>query len=340
MRYTRLGRSGLEVSRLALGCMSYGDPAWRPWVQGEEVAREHVKLALDLGINFFDTADMYSRGKSEEVTGKVLLEMASRHDVVIATKVFFPVEKGKNRSGLSRKHVLEACDASLRRLGTDFIDLYQVHRWDEETPVEEVVDALDALVRAGKVRYLGASSMAAWQLARALGTADRRGQHRFVSMQNHYNLAYREEERETIPLCLTEGLGLVPWSPLARGFLSGTRTRETKQPTVRAKNDEFADNLYFKEADFRVLDALLAVARERGDFPRPAWPSPGSWPCPGSRPPSWGRRRPRTFRTWPRPSTSPSPREEIRRLEAPYEPHPVLGHTPPTPRDLAKARRA
>jgi aryl-alcohol dehydrogenase (NADP+) len=338
LKYTRLGRSGLEVSRLALGCMSYGDPAWRPWVQGEEVAREHLKLALDLGINFFDTADMYSRGTSEEVTGKLLLEMASRHDVVIATKVFFPVEKGKNRSGLSRKHVLEACDASLRRLGTDFIDLYQLHRWDEETPVEEVVDALDGLVRAGKVRYLGASSMAAWQLARALHTSDRRGQHRFVSMQNHYNLAYREEERETIPLCLAEGLGLVPWSPLARGFLSGTRTRDEKQPTARAKNDEFADNLYFKESDFRVLDALVAVAKERGDPPARvalAW----LLAMPGVAAPIVGATKAAHLQDLVKAVDLTLSEEEIRRLEAPYEPHPVLGHTPPTPREMAKARR-
>jgi len=262
VEYVRLGRTGLEVSRLALGCMSYGDPAWRPWILDEAAARPHFRRALDLGINFFDTADMYSKGRSEEVTGRLLAGMVGRHDYVLATKVFFPVEKGPNRSGLSRKHILAACEDSLRRLGTDFIDLYQVHRWDPETPFEETLSALDALVRAGKVRYLGASSMAAWQLAKALYTADRRGLARFVSMQNHYNLAYREEEREIIPLCLEEGLGLVPWSPLARGFLAGSRTRDGAKDTARARSDEYADRLYFRPEDFDVLEAAVAVAKE------------------------------------------------------------------------------
>lgn len=337
MRYTRLGRTGLEVSRLALGCMSYGDPAWRPWVQGEAAAREHFRAALDLGINFFDTADMYSRGRSEEITGKLLGEMASRHEVVIATKVFFPVEKGRNRSGLSRKHVLAACDASLRRLGTDFIDLYQIHRWDEETPVEEAMDALDTLVRAGKVRYLGASSMAAWQLARALHVADAHGGHRFVSMQNHYNLAYREEEREMIPLCLHEGLGLIPWSPLARGFLTGSRSREDKRPTTRAQNDEFADNLYFRDADFRVLDAVRAVAEKRGVTAAQvalAW----LLAMPGVDAPVVGATKVAHLEDLAKALEVALSEEEVRALEAPYEPHPVLGHTPPTPGDVLRSR--
>jgi aryl-alcohol dehydrogenase-like predicted oxidoreductase len=318
--------------------MSYGDPGWRPWVLDEEAARPHFKAALDLGINFFDTADMYSRGQSEEVTGKLLGEMASRHDVVIATKVFFPVEKGKNRSGLSRKHVLAACDASLKRLRTDFVDLYQIHRWDEDTPAEEVMDALSSLVRAGKVRYLGASSMAAWQLARALRAAERNGGHRFVSMQNHYNLAYREEEREMIPLCLDEGLGLVPWSPLARGFLTGTRTRESPRPTTRAQSDEYADRLYFEEADFRVLDALLAVAAERGNPPAQvalAW----LLAMPGVCAPIVGATKVDHLKALAQAVELTLSEAEIARLEAPYEPHPVLGHTPPTPRELARRPR-
>ena len=337
MKYTRLGRTGLEVSRLALGCMSYGDPAWRPWVQDETVAREHFKAALELGINFFDTADMYSRGRSEEITGKLLGEMASRHEVVIATKVFFPVEKGKNRAGLSRKHVLAACDDSLRRLGTDFIDLYQIHRWDEETPVEEAMEALGSLVRAGKVRYLGASSMAAWQLARALHMADTQGGHRFVSMQNHYNLAYREEEREMIPLCVHEGLGLVPWSPLARGFLTGSRSREDKQPTARAQNDEFADNLYFREADFRVLDAVRAVAKERGAS---AAQVALAWLLgrPGVDAPIVGATKLGHLADLVKALDVSLSEEETSALEAPYEPHPVLGHTPPSPRDVLRSR--
>jgi aryl-alcohol dehydrogenase-like predicted oxidoreductase len=313
--------------------MSYGDPAWRPWVQGEDVAREHFRAALELGINFFDTADMYSRGRSEEITGKLLGEMASRHEVVIATKVFFPVEKGRNRSGLSRKHVLAACDASLRRLGTDFIDLYQIHRWDAFTPAEEVMDALDSVVRAGKARYLGASSMAAWQLARALHAADRRGLNRFVSMQNHYNLAYREEEREMIPLCITEGLGLIPWSPLARGFLTGSRSREAPRTTDRARHDEFADDLYFREADFRVLDAVLQVARERGATPAQvalAW----LLAMPGVDAPIVGATKVAHLSDLVKALDIPLTDEEVRRLEAAYEPHPVLGHTSPSPRDL------
>ena len=337
MKYTRLGRTGLEVSRLALGCMSYGDPGWRPWVQGEAVAREHIKAALDLGINFFDTADMYSRGRSEELTGKLLGEMASRHEVVIATKVFFPVEKGKNRSGLGRKHVLAACDDSLRRLGTDFIDLYQIHRWDEDTPVEETMDALGALVRAGKVRYLGASSMAAWQLARALHVASAPGGHRFVSMQNHYNLAYREEEREMIPLCIHEGIGLVPWSPLARGFLSGSRSREEKQPTTRAQNDEFADNLYFRDADFRVLDAVRFVAKARGVSAAQvalAW----LLARPGVDAPIVGATKVAHLADLVKALDLSLSEEEMSALEAPYEPHPVLGHTAPSPRDVLRSR--
>jgi 1-deoxyxylulose-5-phosphate synthase len=319
--------------------MSYGDPAWRPWVQGEAVAREHFKTALDLGFNFFDTADMYSRGRSEEVTGKLLREMASRHDVVIATKVFFPVEKkDPNRTGLSRKHVLEACDASLRRLHTEFIDLYQIHRWDEETPADEVMDALDGLVRAGKVRYLGASSMAAWQLARALGAAERLRLHRFVSMQNHYNLAYREEERETIPLCLIEGLGLIPWSPLARGFLSGTRSREVRQPTERARSDEFADNLYFRDADFRVLDAVVEVAKARGASPAQvalAW----LLAMPGVDAPIVGATKLPHLLDLVKAVDMTLTEDEVARLEAPYEPHPVLGHSPPSPREIRRALR-
>jgi aryl-alcohol dehydrogenase-like predicted oxidoreductase len=243
------------------------------------------------------------------------------------------VEKGRNRSGLSRKHVLAACDASLRRLGTDFIDLYQIHRWDAFTPAEEVMDALDSVVRAGKARYLGASSMAAWQLARALHAADRRGLNRFVSMQNHYNLAYREEEREMIPLCITEGLGLIPWSPLARGFLTGSRSREAPRTTDRARHDEFADDLYFREADFRVLDAVLQVARERGATPAQvalAW----LLAMPGVDAPIVGATKVAHLSDLVKALDIPLTDEEVRRLEAAYEPHPVLGHTSPSPRDL------
>jgi len=314
--------------------MSYGDPAWRPWILDEAAARPHFRRALDLGINFFDTADMYSKGRSEEVTGRLLAGMVGRHDYVLATKVFFPVEKGPNRSGLSRKHILAACEDSLRRLGTDFIDLYQVHRWDPETPFEETLSALDALVRAGKVRYLGASSMAAWQLAKALYLADGRGLARFVSMQNHYNLAYREEERETIPLCVEEGLGLVPWSPLARGFLAGSRTREGAKDTARARSDDYADRLYFRPEDFDVLEAAVAVAKERGVKPAQvalAW----LLSRPGVAAPIVGATRLEHLDDAAAAVDLRLTDAEVRHLEAPYRPHPILGHEQPTPREVA-----
>jgi aryl-alcohol dehydrogenase (NADP+) len=338
MEYVRFGSTGLKVSRLCLGTMTYGSKQWRPWVLDEKESHALIRRALELGINFFDAADMYSVGASEQVLGRALKDFGPGRDrVVVATKVFFPVEKGKNRSGLGRKHILEACDASMKRLGTDFIDLYQIHRWDENTPVEEAMDALGALVRAGKVRYLGASSMAAWQLARALHVADTRGGYRFVSMQNHYNLAYREEEREMIPLCIHEGLGLIPWSPLARGFLTGSRSREDKQPTRRAQNDEFADNLYFRDTDFRVLDALRAVAAERGV---PAAQVALAWllAMPGVDAPIVGATKVAHLQDLVKALELSLSDEEIRALEAPYEPHPVLGHTPPTPRDALRSR--
>ena len=242
--------------------MSYGTPEWRDWVLPEEASRPFIERALDLGINFFDTADMYSLGASEEVLGRAIRDFARRDEVVIATKVYFPVGDKPNDRGLSRKHILAAIDASLRRLGTDYVDLYQIHRWDGETPIEETLDALDSVVRAGKARYLGASSMYAWQLAKALYTADRHGWHRFVAMQDHYNLVYREEEREVLPLCREEGLGVIPWSPLARGLLTGNRKRGGERETTRAKSDAFAD-MYGRPEDFDVADRVAAVGRSR-----------------------------------------------------------------------------
>ncbi len=264
METIRLGGSGLVVSRLALGCMSYGSSAWRPWVLDEEAARPFLRRALELGITFFDTADMYSLGKSEEVVGRAIRDFARRTDVVLATKVFFPMGSGPNDRGLSRKHILDAIDASLRRLGTDYVDLYQIHRFDPETPIEETLRALEDVVRAGKARYLGASSMWAWQLAKMLSIADALGAPRFVSMQNHYNLIYREEEREMIPLCRAEGLGIVPWSPLARGFLAGNRSREQKGETLRAKTDDYAHKLYYTDTDFAIADRVGVVAAAKG----------------------------------------------------------------------------
>ncbi len=331
MKYTRLGGTGLEVSRICLGCMTYGDTAWRPWVLDESEARAHFKAAFDAGINFFDTADMYSRGRSEEITGSLLREMSPREDYVLATKVYFPWGKGPNKGGLSRKHILDACNASLKRLGVDYIDLYQIHRYDFNTPIEETLEALDSLVRAGKVRYLGASSMAAWQLAKALFTAGARGWHRFVSMQNHFNLVYREEEREMIPLCLDQSVGVIPWSPLARGFLGGRRTRQEPRPTKRANADEFADRMYYQESDYQVLDALRKVAEARGVKPAQA---ALAWilSVPGVTAPIIGASKVEYINDAAEAVGIALTAEEIAALEKPYAPHGILGHDQPAPR--------
>jgi aryl-alcohol dehydrogenase-like predicted oxidoreductase len=264
MEYTTLGQTGLVVSRLCLGCMSYGTPQWRPWVLDEASARPFFRLALDAGINFFDTADMYSLGVSEEVTGRALREMANLEEIVLATKVFYPMSARPNMGGLSRKHVRQACEASLRRLGVDTIDLYQIHRFDAGVPIDETLVALHDLVRDGKVRYIGASSGYAWQLMRALSVSERNGWARFVSMQDHYNLLYREEEREMIPLCLSEGLGVIPWSPLARGMVARPRRESESRPTSRSGNDPYAEKLYANNVDWAIVDAVERVARDRG----------------------------------------------------------------------------
>ena len=267
MQFVNLGRSGLKVSRICLGTMTYGASKWRPWVLDEDESRPLIKQALEAGINFFDTADMYSTGASEEVLGRALKDFGSgREQLVIATKVFYPTGDGPNDRGLSRKHIMAAIDASLRRLGTDYVDLYQIHRFDPETPIEETLQALDDVVRAGKARYLGASSMPAWQFAKMLFAADANGWTRFVTMQNHYNLLYREEEREMIPFCLDQGIGVIPWSPLARGLLAGKR----REKTVRATTDTYGHQLYGEEvsdADARVIDSLETIAAEAGILP-------------------------------------------------------------------------
>jgi aryl-alcohol dehydrogenase (NADP+) len=262
MKYVRLGKTGLRVSQLCLGTMTYGAKAWRDWVLEEKEAMPFYEKALEAGINFFDTADVYSNGVSEEITGKALKNLvADREDVVIATKCFNGTEGRKvNRWGLSRKHIMDACDRSLKRLGIDYIDLYQIHRFDPKTPIEETAEALSDLVRAGKVRYIGASSMYAWQFAKYLSTAEKHGFVKFVSMQDHYNLIYREEEREMLPLCKAEGIGVIPWSPLARGFLAGNRHRQGGGDTVRAKSDPFAEQMYYDDSDFAVADRNLEVA--------------------------------------------------------------------------------
>ena len=329
MDYVPLGDTGLKVSRLCLGCMSYGDPGWRDWVLPEEQARPFFERALEAGINFFDTADMYSNGVSEEITGRALAELARRDQVVIATKVYFPTGDGPNDRGLSRKHVLDAIDASLRRLGTDHVDLYQIHRWDDETPIEETLEALDDVVRAGKARYLGASSMYAWQLARALYAADLGGWTRFVSMQNHYNLVYREEEREMLPLCREEGLGVIPWSPLARGFLAGNRRRgeggEKTGETVRSRSDDYAQRMYYRDDDFEVVDRVVELAQARGVEPAQialAWLLHQD----GVTAPIVGATKPAHLDQAIAALDLELSDDELARLEEPYQPHPVLGH--------------
>jgi 1-deoxyxylulose-5-phosphate synthase len=265
MQTTRLGKTGLKVSRICLGTMTYGSPNWRDWVLGEEESRPFVKRALEAGINFFDTADVYSIGRSEEVLGKALKDFAKRDNVVIATKVCGVMSDDVNDRGLSRKHILAGIDNSLRRLGTDFVDLYQIHRFDPTTPIEETVDALGEVVRSGKARYIGASSMYAWQFAKYLHTQEKMGAAKFVSMQNFYNLVYREEEREMLPLCRDRGVGVIPWSPLARGFLAGNRSRTGEAQTARSKSDTYfvtADAL--TETDYAIRDRVDQMANEKG----------------------------------------------------------------------------
>ena len=321
MEYVRLGRSGLKVSRICLGMMSYGDPAWREWLLDEEAAEPFVRRAAEAGITFFDTADVYSTGVSETITGNLLRTVfGQREDYVLATKVHGQMGPGANDRGLSRKHILAGIDASLRRLGVDYVDLYQIHRYDPETPIEETMQALDDVVRSGKARYIGASSMWAWQFAKAQVT----GPTRFVAMQNHYNLAYREEEREMIPLCLDQGVGLIPWSPLARGLLAGSRGRGGQRNTVRSKSDPFGDSLY-SEADFDVVDQLTAVASARGVPPAQvalAW----LLHKPGVTAPIIGATKLHHIDDAVAAVDIDLSPEEMKQLEEPYRPHAVVGH--------------
>lgn len=322
MHYVNLGSTGVKVSRICLGAMTYGAKKWREWVLEEEEGRPFIKQALELGINFFDTADMYSLGRSEEILGRALKDFGpSRDRIVIATKVFFPMGDDPNQKGLSRKHILHAIDASLRRLGTDYVDLYQIHRFDHETPIEETLEALTQVVRSGKALYIGASSMYAWQFARMLHTSDRHGFSRFVTMQNHYNLIYREEEREMIPLCRAERIGMIPWSPLARGLLAGSR----KASTLRSRADDYAHKLYTREADERVVDCVEQVAKNRGVPPAQvalAW----LLHKPGITAPIIGATKPHHLQDAVAAVDLKLSSEEISTLESVYVPHPILGH--------------
>ena len=325
--YVKLGSSGLMVSRVCLGMMSYGSQAEQAWHLDEGAAEPIVKASADGGITFFDTADTYSGGVSEEITGRLLGRIfGRREDYVLATKVFFPMGPGANDRGLSRKHVLAAIDASLRRLGTEYVDLYQIHRWDYGTPVEETMEALHEVVKAGKARYLGASSMFAWQFAKAQHVAERNGWTRFSSMQNHYNLMYREEEREMLPLCADQGVAVLPYSPLARGLLAGNRSRQGERRTARAGSDPLSDERYRTSADFDVVDRLAEVAADRGAPPAQvalAW----LLSRPGVTAPIVGATRLGHIGDALAAAELTLAAGEAARLEEPYVPHPVLAHS-------------
>jgi len=323
MDQARLGNSGLHVSRLGLGMMSYGEDPTRPWMLDEAAADPIVRRAVEGGFTFFDTADMYSDGASEVATGRLLRKLLTREEAVVATKVYFPMTPGPNGRGLSRKHILSAIDASLRRLEMDYVDLYQIHRWDSETPIEETMDALHDVVKSGKARYIGASSMFAWQFAKAQYVAETR----FVSMQNHYNLLYREEEREMIPQCVDHGVGVIPWSPLARGFLAGTRTREGKRRTRRSETDPLQDEWYGNAGDFDVVDRLAEVAGKRG-VPQAQVALAWLLHKPGVTAPIVGATKLGHVEDALAASGLALSADEIARLEELYVPHRVLGHGP------------
>ena len=326
MKYIRLGRSGLKVSQLGLGCMSYGVPerGAHPWTLNEEKSRPFINHALDLGINFFDTANIYSDGTSEEIVGRALRDYAKRDEIVLATKVFYAWRDRPNTGGLSRKAIFAAIDDSLRRLGTDYVDLYQIHRWDYETPIEETLEALHDIIKAGKARYIGASSMFAWQFAKALYLADLHGWTRFISMQNHYNLLYREEEREMMPFCHEQGIGVIPWSPLARGRL--TRPWDEKGATQRAGSDEFGNKMYAhtEQADRAVVERVTEIAKARG-IPQAQIALAWLFTKPYITAAIIGATKPHHLEDAIAALSAQLSAEEIAKLEQPYTPHPVLG---------------
>jgi 1-deoxyxylulose-5-phosphate synthase len=324
MQYVRFGATGLKVSRICLGCMSYGKPNERwPWALAEDESRPFIKHALELGINFFDTADVYSTGSSEEILGRALRDYAVRDEVVVATKVNGVMGPGPNDAGLSRKHILSSIDASLKRLDMDYVDLYQIHRWDYQTPIEETLEALNDVVRMGKARYIGASSMFAWQFTKALYTSDLHGWTRFVSMQPQYNLVYREEEREMLPLCRDQKIAVIPWSPLARGLLTGNRAMGGGE-TARARTDAFGKGMYTRENDFAVAARVSEVARARG-LPEAQVALAWLLSKDGITAPIVGATKLKHLEDAVAAASVQLSAEEISRLEEPYQPHPVLG---------------
>ena len=320
MEYVNLGRTGIKVSRICLGCMSFGNDA--PWKIELEAARKLVNKAIDLGVNFFDTANMYSVGRSEEITGECLKPY--RDNVILATKVYFPMGQGQNESGLSRRHIMQQIRASLKRLQTDHVDLYQIHRWDYNTPIEETMRALNDIIHLGFAHYIGASSMFAWQFLKSLYVSDRLGLEKFVSMQNHYNLLYREEEREMIPLCKAEGIGLIPWSPLARGFLTGKYKRDETPNSKRYESDRYLSERYFTQEDFDVLDVVASLAKEKDVTPSQislAWLLHK-----GVTAPIIGASKPEHVEEAVKATEIKLEADEMKRLEAGYTPHPIIGH--------------
>ena len=327
MNYVNLGRTGLKVSRLCFGTMTYGSKKWREWVMEEDEARPFFRRAVELGVNFFDTADMYSVGVSEEITGRMLKEFGGGRDrAVIATKVFNAMGDDPNQRGLGRKHVMHAIDDSLRRLGTDYVDLYIIHRLDRETPMDETMRGLHDVVRAGKARYIGASSMYAWQFAKMQHIADQNGWTRFAAMQNHYNLVYREEEREMNPFCVAEGVAITPWSPLARGFVAGNRRPGDFGDTLRAKTDEYGKGLYYQPSDFKVVEGLTEIAQKRG-VPNAQVALAWLLAKPGVTAPIIGATKMSHLDDAVAALSIKLTDEEMKALEEPYQPHPVLGHS-------------
>ena len=326
MEYVNLGNTGMKVSRLCLGMMSYGSKKWRDWILEEQESKPFIQRALEAGINFFDTADVYSLGESERVTGNLFKNLGvKRENIIVATKVNGQMSDDVNDKGLSRKHIMDSIDKSLQRLQMDYVDLYQIHRWDYEVPIEETLEALNDVVRAGKARYIGASSMFAWQFAKALHTSEKHGWAKFVSMQNHYNLAYREEEREMIPLCVDQGIGLIPWSPMARGFFAGNRKRGGGGETTRAQSDPFANGLYFRDEDFVVADRVAEIGNERGVSGSQvalAW----ILSKPYVHSPIIGATKMDHLDQAIAALDIKLSDDEIKRLEEPYKPHPILGH--------------